>query len=911
MPQSQLAPVAHRLLQLAGHEPSDEQLLEAYRRSRDEQAFAALVRRHGPLVMGVCRRALGHDQDAEDAFQATFLVLARCASSIRRHDSLPAWLHRVSCRIARSARETLARRRFKEQQAARRESAPAGDELTWREVRGLLDEEVARLPNAYRDVFVLCCLQERSKPEAARLLGLKEGTVSSRLARAKKRLHEALTHRGVALSAALAMLSLDGTGRNLSAAFIKAAAVGCCRGDMAARIVTLADGAASAVVGTKAKVALALAALAVTLLAPLAAGSKPEAQAREMRPLAGASGSGTEERPTPKENTVTGVVLNPDGKPVPGANVTARVSSPGRHAGGMAAATTTDAAGRFRLTFRQAEPGRVRVVATAPGFGPDWAVPGDKSLTLTLPRDQAVTGKVVDLEGRPVKNAWVRVIQVSAPETGDLAAEFAGHERRKSRYRRLHEEFIPESLRTFASDDKGQLRLAGLGRERLVTAVIEGPTIASQEVWILSRTAAVPKPRGYAELTIHLASFTHVAAPTRPVVGVVRDRATKRPLAGVRVWAMQAGSQTGIIPTHIATYTDAAGNYRLIGLPKGPGSVVAVEPTADQPYLGVRFGVPDPVGGEPVVANVELRRGLWVEGRVTVKETGEPVPYATVSYFPRAGNPQVPAVVGMSNAQFVNTERLAGADGRFRVAVLPDHGAVAVRGPAEFLLLREQRGPDGDTRAANALPYDLPHDTFHSFAAIHPADGTECVRCDVALSKGEAIQGTLLDPQGKPVSGAWAWGRKSGWTMWEGPLPSANFTLAAFNRELPRFVAFSHPERNLAGVLRSPLPKQGPVTVELQKGCVITGTLVDHDGKPRAGVTLWLTADLSRVGELGGYEFVNSRSQTGADGKFRFAGLLPDLEYLVSTRGGRVGTWWYYLKAGEAKDLGKVQVFGR
>jgi hypothetical protein len=112
-------------------------------------------------------------------------------------------------------------------------------------------------------------------------------------------------------------------------------------------------------------------------------------------------------------------------------------------------------------------------------------------------------------------------------------------------------------------------------------------------------------------------------------------------------------------------------------------------------------------------------------------------------------------------------------------------------------------------------------------------------------------------------------------------------------------------------MLRGPFPKQGPVTVELQKGCVITGTLVDHDGKPRAGVTLWLTADLSRVGELGGYEFVNSRSQTDADGKFRFAGLLPDLEYLVSTRDGRVGTWWYYLKAGETKELGQVRVAGR
>ena len=186
----------------AGPQPdaSDGELLERFVARRDEAAFVGLLRRHGPMVLHVCRRIQGNEHDAEDAFQAAFLALARSAASIRRHDSLAAWLHRVSHRIALSARLTLSRQRLKERQGARPESAPAGDELTWGEVRGLLDEEVARLPDAYRAVFVPCCLQERSKAEAAALLGLKEGTVSSRLARAKRRLHEALTRRGVTLS---------------------------------------------------------------------------------------------------------------------------------------------------------------------------------------------------------------------------------------------------------------------------------------------------------------------------------------------------------------------------------------------------------------------------------------------------------------------------------------------------------------------------------------------------------------------------------------------------------------------------------------------------------------------------------------------------------------------------------------
>src|SRR5262245_55750773 len=204
MPQSHFVTVVQDLRRLAGANPGDDQLLEAFARFQDEQAFTALVRRHGPLVMGVCRRSLGHEQDAEDAFQATFLVLARNASAVRRRESLAAFLHGVAQRVARNARRTLAKQRRKDQHGARPESSPCGDDLTWGEVRGLLDEEVARLPDVYREVFVLCCLQEMPHHEAARQLGLKKGTVSSRVARAKERLHEALTKRGVTLAAALA-----------------------------------------------------------------------------------------------------------------------------------------------------------------------------------------------------------------------------------------------------------------------------------------------------------------------------------------------------------------------------------------------------------------------------------------------------------------------------------------------------------------------------------------------------------------------------------------------------------------------------------------------------------------------------------------------------------------------------------
>ncbi|HEV3261721.1 MAG TPA: RNA polymerase sigma factor [Gemmataceae bacterium] len=175
---------------------TDEHLLACFIEHKDEDAFAALVRRHGPLVWGVCRRHLNH-HDAEDAFQATFLVLARRAASIVSRPMVANWLYGVARTTALRAKVLAAKRRLRERQVAELpepEAVPHG-QGPWRE---LLDQELSRLPDKYRAPIVLCDLEERSIKEAARQLGWPQGTVAGRLARGRKMLRGRLARHGLA-----------------------------------------------------------------------------------------------------------------------------------------------------------------------------------------------------------------------------------------------------------------------------------------------------------------------------------------------------------------------------------------------------------------------------------------------------------------------------------------------------------------------------------------------------------------------------------------------------------------------------------------------------------------------------------------------------------------------------------------
>lgn len=262
-----------------GEGPTDSQLLESFLCRREEAAFEALLRRHGSMVLGVCRRVLGNAQDAEDAFQATFLVLARKAGSLRSRELLGHWLYGVAYRTALKARIMNAKRRAKEKQAGQQ---PRSESSADEELLEQLDHELNRLPEKYRVPVVLCELEGRSRREVACMLGVAEGTLSWRLAQARKMLARRLSRYGTA--AAAAMLA-EGVASACVAPALRAATVKAVlsAGAVPAPVLALTEGVMKAMLLTKLKITACAAAL--MLLAGLGAtGLTYRASAQQIGP---------------------------------------------------------------------------------------------------------------------------------------------------------------------------------------------------------------------------------------------------------------------------------------------------------------------------------------------------------------------------------------------------------------------------------------------------------------------------------------------------------------------------------------------------------------------------------------------------------------------------------------------------
>jgi RNA polymerase sigma factor (sigma-70 family) len=272
---------------------TDGQLLGCFLEQRDEAAFAALVQRQGPMVWGVCRRLLNPD-DAEDAFQATFLVLVRKGPSIVPRERVANWLYGVAHQTALQARRTATRRRAREKQVSQIPEPAVTDQAPARDLQALLDLELSRLPDAYREVIVLSDLQGKTRTEAARQLGLPEGTVASRLARARTMLAKRLARHSLAVCGGTlaVVLSQDAASAQVPAAVvsstIRAATLVAAGGALPAQVAALTEGVMKAMLLTKLKLASVVVGVFVLIggagvLATRAQGEKGGPAARQVQ----------------------------------------------------------------------------------------------------------------------------------------------------------------------------------------------------------------------------------------------------------------------------------------------------------------------------------------------------------------------------------------------------------------------------------------------------------------------------------------------------------------------------------------------------------------------------------------------------------------------------------------------------
>jgi RNA polymerase sigma factor (sigma-70 family) len=919
---------------------SDRQLLDDFVARRDEVAFAELVARHGPLVMRVCRRVLHQEQDAEDAFQATFLVLARCGDSIRKREALADWLHGVAYRTAMKAKRSAARRRNHETRL--REQAPPTASPTWDDVQAVLDEEIQRLPASFRTAFVLCVLEGKTVPAAATEVGCKEGTMSSRLTRARQRLQTRLARRGIKLAALLAALCVaEGVARAVPSSLgqtvirngLVVAAGGSVAGTIPLHVAALATGVHRAMFLHQAKFA-ALVLLAVGLFVAGAGALTHQALKAEEKPAARPVVKPEAEPAKPAEDSieVAGVVLNPDGKPVAKARLyrehalkrTPEIAADFE----MVAVGTTDAEGRFRVKLPRPV-GRtgdsLTLVATADGFGLNWVeLPRDEKpgeVTLKLVKDTVVRGRFITTEGKPAAGVTVQVSSLVEPLAETLTAyELGGKPPRKANERKLLTPLNP-LLRVTATDKDGRFEITGLGSERAALMevrteqyVLSPAIIALREDFDPKKLANATRPGKPALL--FGPTFECAIEASRPLEGTVREADGGKPVAGAKV-------EVRVARQLYQAVTDAKGHYRLIGLPKADTYRVLVAPPDDAPFLTRALQAEDRPGLEPITCNVELVRGVIVKGRVLDKASGKGVE-SQVTILPLPDNEAATKETAV-NASLMVTE--TDAEGRYRLVTLP--------GPNLFLarvIARDQKAyktaalDEADGKRVKTIQKGsfhvipvaggsvaiLEQNNAAKFADVKEDAGA--VTCDLTVDQGKTLTVNLQDPDGKPLSGVMATGL-SAFPADLVTLQAATCRVLALDPNKPRKVAFLHAERNLTAVVTVRGDEKEPPTVKLAPAGVLTGRLLDGDGQPIVGADVFVlhmdNTDRDLIGRL-------TRSapvpRSDKEGRFRMDGVFPDMKFAIIARKGQEGlgeemkTGHDPIKAGETKDLGDLRM---
>jgi RNA polymerase sigma factor (sigma-70 family) len=742
---------------LAADGESDDALLSRLRAGRDPAAAEVIVRRHGPRVLAACRKVLGPAPEAEDAFQATFLVLLRNPAAVRRSASLGAWLYGVAHRIALQARARRARR------LDPTADLPAPPELPWSEACAVLHEELDRLPDAVRMPLVLCYLDGLSRDEAAQQLGRSLNSVKKALEKGRELLRRRLTRRGVTLSAGLLTAVAGPASATLPAGLVRETI----RRTASPAVTILAKAAVSRLPGMKAGWALLAASVLAVGVALGLPGDQPEETPAKETPSAKSD-------PLPDVLKYAGVVTAPDGKPVVGAKLWLYLDGSGTAPLRDCGQSGPD--GKFAFEIKRSElPARCyyesgrdlwstgTVLAVAPGRPVGWghaSVEPGYTIPIQFGKSVPIEGTIKNLEGQPVAGVSVRVVGLYVPKAGDLG-QF--HEDVKNG--KLDQSLIYHHLGAFEGDDlrdgalnplfppvttakDGTFTLKGLGGERIALLRIEGEGIETEDLMVMTRPGesalpVVPKGLGLGgedrqlarpvtlqgRYAVHGSKFTHTAAPSRPVVGAVTDLDTGKPVPGAVVHLSSIGRERHPLKERIWVKADAEGRYRFTGLPLHDGCELRVEGPSDQPYLAVEVEVPHPAGVRSVTVDMKLKRGIWAHVRVFDKTDNASVS-AEVEYFVPTDNPHLK---GVPTLRATRSRKQRIDDETIRLAVLPGPGILAVRMQWKhpyISLTSPQAAPTA------ALPYHFRPQDYLANNRINPSADSKREKVEIGLTRG-------------------------------------------------------------------------------------------------------------------------------------------------------------------------------
>jgi RNA polymerase sigma factor (sigma-70 family) len=850
---------------------SDGQLLARYAFSRDEAAFEALVARHGPMVLATCRAVLHHEHDVEDAFQATFVVLAQKARSVRAGDALGGWLHRVAYRIAVQANAQKRRRRRKLEAAMADLSRP--EHKLDPEIATIVHDEVDRLPDCERLPVVLCDLEGLTYEEAAGRLHWTEPTLRHRLVKARGRLRVRLTRHGITAGAIIAILADSAAGASAAVpiALAHSAVVAATRGAVSTVVSGLAAGMIRSLVLTKLKFASAVfAALVIVATAT--------ASARLVAVATGRDDARGPAKPAPAKVTVTVIGLpsqdqvaipQPDDRPV------------------------EPIEGRIVDAHGHPVPG-VRIEITEL-----WNAPNhDLGRWLEQARDRGV----------------------AHPTDGLLVAIPPGGSHKPAL---PQDPNAPRNTHDTTTGPDGRFQLVGVGSNQIARIRISGSTTATTQIYVFGRFWAEVRATSRqwlkpSQVVYHPRRFEFAVAPCTPIQGVARDQDTGRPIPGIKLHGAVYDEHSLIPAEDVEATSDDEGRYCLNGLPVAPAYRVFVEAGAHKPYPNATLkAIAGEPSGWPTRFDISLKRGIWVRGTVTDKATGQPV-NAVVDAFAFENNPYLRDFPGFRSSQL---GRASVINGRYEVVALPGRGIIAVQSGG--FLDRYRRAVGAAAIKGYGKDYDtfqtVPHycigGSYHILAEINLDPKAESVELNLQIDPGHAITVTAVDSDGRPVSGTVATGVCS-ITSTEYSQEAATIDVVGLDPSSPRRLTIVHRERKLIGSVYLKGDETQPLTVRLVPYGTITGRVLGHDRRPLEGLGI-LSAGGSHPKRLeeqavlaGGAS--GSGIPVDRDGRFRVEGLIPGLKYSADAGAGMnlLGPLFrdLILAPGETRDLGDIKL---